>query len=280
MPSSDEVETQRRTPAREREREEGGRARGRAHELWVVVPAYNEEKSIGATLAALAGQRDRGFTVLVVDNASTDRTAAIVRDFSAVHAELDIRLAGEPQKGTGTAADTGMRLAIEGGARLLARTDADCLPDPEWVGAVRAALESGLELVTGRLLPRRDEFRLKTWERWLLPAVVSVAAAFGRFRPGNRDPAYQGPYIMCPGCNLGITAALYERSGGFPRTAIEEEHEDRALVNRVRRVTSAYGHTRRMVVYGSVRRLRAYGLVQTLAWYADHRSRPAEVDIR
>ena len=134
--------------------------------------------------------------------------------------------------------------------------------------------------MTGRLRPRRDEYRLKAWERWLLPAVVGIAAAFGRFRPANRDPAYRGRYLMCPGCNMAITAELYVRSGGFPRTAIEDEHEDRALVNRVRRIETRYGRDRRMLVHGSVRRLRAYGLVGTLQWYADHRFRPAEVDIR
>jgi hypothetical protein len=35
-----------------------------------------------------------------------------------------------------------------------------------------------------------------------------------------------------------------------------------------------------VTVYGSVRRLRAFGLVRTLGWYADHRYRPAVVDIR
>jgi glycosyltransferase involved in cell wall biosynthesis len=250
--------------------------------LWVIVPAYNEERSLPATLRALAAQRDRDFTLLIVDNTSTDRTADIARGFAAERRGqgFDVRVISESRKGTGAAADTGMRHAIAAGAQLLARTDADCLPDPGWTTAVRTALGSGLELVTGPLLPRRDEFRLRLWERRLLPTVVGAAALFGRFRPGNRDPAYLGPYMMCPGCNLGITASLYERSGGFPRTAIEDEHEDRALANRVRRITTAYGRTRAMVVYGSVRRLRAYGLVGTLAWYADHRNRPAEVDIR
>ncbi|MFC6934520.1 hypothetical protein ACFQHO_32035 [Actinomadura yumaensis] len=86
--------------------------------------------------------------------------------------------------------------------------------------------------------------------------------------------------MMMPGCNVAITAELYERSGGFPRTRIEDLHEDRALVNRVRYLTAAYGLRRDVVVYGSVRRLRAYGLVGTLGWYADHRNRPAVVDIR
>ncbi|MEU3956526.1 glycosyltransferase family A protein [Streptomyces achromogenes] len=43
--------------------------------LWVVVPAHQEAARIDATLDALAAQRDRDFTLIVVDNASTDGTA-------------------------------------------------------------------------------------------------------------------------------------------------------------------------------------------------------------
>ncbi|MGW6913052.1 glycosyltransferase family 2 protein [Kitasatospora sp. NPDC054939] len=248
-------------------------------DLWVVVPAYNEEASLPATLRALAEQSDADFECVVVDNTSTDRTAEVVREF-AVTAGFPLHLVTEARKGTGAAADTGMRFAIEAGARYLARTDADCLPVPGWTAAVRRGLAGGLELVTGQLRPRTDEFRLRLWESRLLPAVIAVAARFGRFRPGNQDPQYLGPYLMCPGCNLAITADLYQRCGGFPRTAIEEEHEDRALVNRVRKLTAAYGQVPGMTVYGSVRRLRAFGLRNTLAWYADHRYRPDVVDIR
>ncbi|WP_283138355.1 glycosyltransferase family 2 protein [Rhizohabitans arisaemae] len=246
--------------------------------LWVVIPAYNEAGGILETLRALAGQDDPGFTLLVVDNASTDGTAAVVERFAETRPW--VTLIAEPVKGTGAAADTGMRHAIAQGATHLLRTDADCLPRADWVRQMRRAFEGGLELVAARLLPREDEFPLKHWERSLLPAVVTTAAWFGRFRPGNRDKAYLGPYVMTPGCAMGITAWLYLRSGGFPRTAIEDVHEDRALVNRVRRVTRAYGTHRAAVVHGSVRRLRAYGLIGTLGWYADHRHRPGHVDIR
>lgn len=243
-------------------------------DLWVVIPAYNEERSIAATLAALAAQRDPAFTLVVVDNASTDDTAEIARTFTGTHV---IR---EDHKGTGAAADTGMRYAIEHGATHLARTDADCLPDPDWIAGIRRGFADGLRLIGGRLRPRTDEFPLRWWEKRLLPSVVELAALFGRLRPGNRDPDYHGPYVMCPGCNLAITSELYEASGGFPRTAIEEMHEDRALVNRVRRLTGDYGRRNDVLVLGSVRRLRAYGLRDTLAWYADHRVRPDVVDIR
>ncbi|HEV7931298.1 MAG TPA: glycosyltransferase family 2 protein [Actinomadura sp.] len=248
--------------------------------LWVVVPAFNEERSVGATLRRLAAQSDGAFTLLVVDNASTDLTAEVVRSFAGEHPGLDLRLVAEPEKGTGAAADAGVRHAIAAGATHVARTDADCLPSPEWVAAVKRAFGDGLEMVSGPLRPRTDEFPLRWWERRLLPTVVSVAALFGRLRPGNRAPSYLGPYVMMPGCNLAITAALYERAGGFPRTRIEDLHEDRALVNRVRTLTTSYGLRKDVVVFGSVRRLRAYGLVGTLAWYADHRYRPEVVDIR
>ncbi|WP_067488764.1 glycosyltransferase family 2 protein [Actinomadura hibisca] len=249
-------------------------------DLWIVVPAYNEERSIGATLRRLAEQSDADATVVVVDNASTDRTAEVVRAFAADHPKTDLRIITEPEKGTGAAADTGFRHAIAAGATHVARTDADCLPHRDWTAALKQAFDDGLELVSGPLLPRTDEFPLKWWERRLLPAVVDIAALFGRFRPGNQDPLYLGPYVMMPGCNMAITADLYERAGGFPRTRIEDVHEDRALVNRVRYLTAGYGLRDDMVVYGSVRRLRAFGLVRTLGWYADHRYRPAVVDIR
>lgn len=247
--------------------------------LWVIIPAYDEAKGVEATLRALEAQDDPAFTLVVVDNMSKDGTADVVRAYAATSA-MTIEVIEEPHKGTGAASDTGMRHAIARGATHLARTDADCLPRRDWVRALKRGFDDGLEMVGGLLRPRTDEFPLKLWERRLIPFVVGVAAAFGRFRPGNRDPAYLGPYIMMPGATVGITSALYERAGGFPRTAIEEVHEDRALVNRVRKLTPAYGSRRDVVVYGSVRRLRAYGLAGTLAWYADHHYRPDVVDVR
>ncbi|GAA0245824.1 glycosyltransferase [Saccharothrix mutabilis subsp. mutabilis] len=247
--------------------------------LWVVVPAYNEERGITATLEALAAQQDADFTLVVVDNGSTDSTAEVVRRFAEEHPELRLEIVHEPEKGTGAAADTGMRYAIGQGARWLARTDADCLPAPDWTARVKAAFGDGLRLVSGRLLPRRDE-GLPAVQRWVLVAAVGVASLFGKIRPGNRDPRYRGPYVMTAGCNMAITAELYALAGGFPRSRIEDLHEDRALVNAVRLHTRAYGPRRDVVVRGSSRRARAWGLRKTLAWYADHRYRPDVVDIR
>lgn len=253
--------------------------------LAVVVPVFNEAAGIAATLEALAAQDDPDFDVVFVDNNSTDDSAARIRAFAAERGLERWRLVDEPQKGTGAAADTGMRAAIAAGAALLARTDADCLPRRDWTASIRRALTPreegglGLRLVGGELVPRRDE-GLGWGTRMLLRGAVEIAEAFGRIRPGNRGPEYLGPYLMAAGCNVGITAELYLAAGGFPRTAIEDLHEDRALVNAVRRITRDYARRRDVVVHGSSRRVRAWGLVNTLRWYKDHAYRPAHVDIR
>ena len=244
--------------------------------LTVVVPVYNESAGIRPTLDALQRQLDDDFDVVFVDNGSTDGSADII----ASYRNPRWRIIHEAQKGTGAAADTGMRAAIGAGATLLARTDADCLPREDWTAAIRRALTvDGLELVGGELLPRTDE-GLPAMTRALLRGAVHLAEAFGRIRPGNQDPAYRGPYMMAAGCNVGITAGLYLAAGGFPRTAIEDLHEDRELVNAVRRLTDRYARRKDVVVYGSSRRVQAWGLRRTLLWYKDHAYRPEHVDIR
>ncbi|MGW9415083.1 glycosyltransferase family 2 protein [Arthrobacter cupressi] len=245
----------------------------------IAVPALNEEKLIRQTLESLAAQQHKDFTVVVVDNGSTDRSCEIAAAFAAEHPGMDIRLLHESQKGTGAAADTGMRFGARHGATWLARTDADCLAAPDWTERIVAAFGEGLELVAGQLLPRKDE-GITAGERRLMLLAVEVASLFGRIRPGNKGKDYLGPYQMLPGCNMAITAELYLRSGGFPRSRIEDLHEDRALSNRVRKLSRAYALRRDVVVYGSSRRVKAWGLKNTLAWYADHRYKPEVVDIR
>jgi glycosyltransferase involved in cell wall biosynthesis len=253
--------------------------------LAVVVPVYQEAAGIVPTLAALAAQRDDHVEVWFVDNGSTDGSADVIRDFAAARGLTRWHVIQEQQKGTGAAADTGMRAAIAAGATLLARTDADCLPREDWTASVRRALTPradgglGLRLVGGELVPRRDE-GVGWLTRLALRGAVHLAEAFGRIRPGNRGDGYLGPYLMAAGCNVGITAELYLTAGGFPRTAIEELHEDRALVNAVRRITRDYARRADVVVYGSSRRVRAWGLRRTLLWYKDHAYKPDVVDIR
>jgi glycosyltransferase involved in cell wall biosynthesis len=240
--------------------------------LWVVVPAYNEAGRIGQTLQALAAQTDTDFELLVVDNGSTDDTAAIARAFVA---PFPVHVLVEPEKGVGCAVDTGFRHAIAAGATMLARTDADCLPRPGWLAAARAGLTGGAGLMCGRITARRDEHGPAG--RALFRLLVALAATFGRLRPAHRADGYRAPYRMHAGNNMAITATLYEACGGMPR---RPSPTDRTFLNRVRRSTTAIRHSRTMVVENSTRRLAAYGIVGTAKWYLDRGSGALTADPR
>jgi glycosyltransferase involved in cell wall biosynthesis len=234
--------------------------------LWVVIPAYQEAGGILGTLECLAAQTDRGFTLVVVDNGSTDGTAEVARGFAAV-APFPVHVIEEPERGVGCAADTGFRYAIGSGATVLARTDADCLPRAGWVGAARAGLSAGAGMVHGRLRARKDENGVPA-RAWFV-ILVALANTFGRFRRSNRGRAFLAPHRMHAGNNMGITADLYLAVGGMPRCGAPT---DQVFRNRVRRHTREIVFCPAMVVDNSTRRLRSYGLAGTARWYLGHGS--------
>ena len=114
--------------------------------LTVVVPAYQEERRIGRSLAELdAFLRARGelFEVLVVDDGSTDRTAEIVERFAAEHPGFTlVRLARN--LGKGAAIREGFARAR--GERILF-TDADLSTPLAELDALDEALARGADLV-------------------------------------------------------------------------------------------------------------------------------------
>jgi len=101
----------------------------------IVVPAYNEEALLGATLSALAdamGQVSLVGEVVVCDNNSTDGTAALARATGA-------RVVSEPVNHISRARNAGARAAR---GRYLVFVDADTLVPPPLLDAALAALTS------------------------------------------------------------------------------------------------------------------------------------------
>jgi len=247
--------------------------------LYVVVPFHNEARGMEDTLRALAGQLDPDFSLVLVDNCSTDASVAIAERFARENPILKMNIVREPVKGTGAAADTGFRYAVSRGALWIARTDADCLPDPDWTTNLKAALrDDGLEFVAGRILPRLDEEPLTPGRQMILKAMLWIAENYGKIH--RRGPQFRYPYFMAAGNNLAISASLYQRCGGFPRTSLEELNEDRALSEKVRTMTTLAARRDNLIVRNSTRRVRAWGVINTLRWYRNRGYHPEVVDIR
>ena len=92
-------------------------------QLSVVVPAYNEESRLGATLEQILAHLDRQgltFELLAVDDGSTDRTPELVKAIAARDAR--VRLIREPHRGKGAAVRSGALAAV---GRVVLFCDAD-----------------------------------------------------------------------------------------------------------------------------------------------------------
>ena len=119
----------------------------------VIIPAFNEEESLPAVLAALrrgAPQHD----VLVVDDGSGDGTAAAARAAGVMVARLPFNL------GVGGALRTGFRFAARHGYQRAVQFDADGQHDVAALDDLLEELDRGADVVVGsRFAGGRDEYR-------------------------------------------------------------------------------------------------------------------------
>ena len=102
----------------------------------VILPCLDEEQALPGVLLSLPD----GFEAIVVDNGSTDRSAAIAREFGA-------RIVAEPRRGYGAAVHAGLLAAT---AEIVVVCDADGTFEMAQLAAVVAPVrEGGADLVLG-----------------------------------------------------------------------------------------------------------------------------------
>jgi len=134
----------------------------------IIVPAYNESRNIARALGDLrdrAGEAD----VVVVDDGSTDDTAAVAEAFGAAVLRLPCNL------GVGGAMRTGYLYALESGYDLAVQFDGDGQHRADQIAALVSAVADGADLAIGsrRLGEASYRFSLARWVGSRLVAGVA-----------------------------------------------------------------------------------------------------------
>jgi biofilm PGA synthesis N-glycosyltransferase PgaC len=168
----------------------------------VVVAARNEEQNIQPLLQALEAQEcSFPFEVIIVDDHSEDRTVQAVQSYWAKRIQIRVI----PSNGTGKkdALTTGVQATP---AEVILVTDADCIPDPQWVQKMTEQFnDPGCVFVGGMIRPYDADGAIpKALETETIFLQVASAGMYAMKSPN-----------MCNGASMGFTRRLFTEVNGF-----------------------------------------------------------------
>lgn len=185
-------------------------------EIAVVVPSHDRPLRLRWLLNALEEQtlaRHR-FEVIVAHDSSGPDTAALLEGHPLAAQGVLRALHFAPGPGPAAKRNAAWRAAA---APLVAFTDDDCRPPPEWLeGLLDVMAAHPGAIVQGATVPDPDE-------RHLLHAA-----------PGARSQLIEPPTIWAQTCNIGYPRALLERVAGFDERLPVASGEDTDLALRCR----------------------------------------------
>jgi glycosyltransferase involved in cell wall biosynthesis len=229
--------------------------------LSFVVPAYNEEAYLPACLESILSQVHSaagGCEIIVVNNASTDRTREVALRYPGV------RVVDEPRKGLTFARQAGFAAST---GDLIANVDSDSRLTPGWVSkvlstfveaeaaikpAARALAAFSGPLVYYDLTPRQrvlvHAFYMTAWTTYAINRYI--------LRVGS----------MVQGGNFVVNRAALEAIGGF-NTAISFYGEDTDIARRLNDVGEVR-FTFDLKMSSSARRLKSEGMLTMAARYS------------
>ena len=176
----------------------------------VIVPAFNEERHIAKCIQALAAQTfpKEDFEVILVDNASTDATVAIARNFLG---SMNLQVLSSSADNVAGVRNEGAAMAQ---GEVLAFLDSDCFTQTGWLGNSWSVRQPQTLWGAHYLVPKDG-----TW----------VGRVWAEFQATEQE----GQTNFIPSSNLFIGREDFVRIGGFQSSM--ETSEDVELSLRARR---------------------------------------------
>lgn len=198
----------------------------------VVIPAYNEEKFIKDCLKALTSQSHQPNEIIVVNNNSTDNTAAIANRFN-------VRVVSEVKQGMIFARNRGLNSAKY---ELIARVDADVRVPRDWVEKILTNFkDQNIDALTGPI---------SYYDSSVIPKNPIISKMYIEstkvLGSGNR-------FLIGP--NMIIKKSVWGKVKNKVNLDDSKVHEDVDLSLKIIKVGGKIGYDPTLVVKSSARRI-------------------------
>ncbi|MEQ8960612.1 MAG: glycosyltransferase family A protein, partial [Coleofasciculus sp. C2-GNP5-27] len=175
-------------------------------QIAAIICTHNRDAYLGAAIDSLLAQECDNFIVVVVDNASSDRTREIV-EARISHPQL--KYVYEPVIGLSVARNTG---AQETTAPILAYLDDDAVASPQWLSVLLDAYQQNEQLaIAGGKVTLIWPPGVEPPD-WISP---ELAGNLGRYDLGDHVVYIKEPGLTPRGLNYSIRRTFLEQIGGF-----------------------------------------------------------------
>lgn len=181
----------------------------------VVIPTYDRPTQLAVCLGGLARSRfpPERFEVVVVDDGSPAPLDPVVEP---LRSSLRLTLVRQPNRGPAAARNAGAAAAR---GELLAFTDDDCVPDPDWLEALaRHAAQRPGHLIGGRTINMLPRNAFSAASQHLVSFLYDYGLASATSRPWTGFFASN---------NIALPTAAFQAIGGFDETFPLAAGEDR-----------------------------------------------------
>jgi poly-beta-1,6-N-acetyl-D-glucosamine synthase len=189
--------------------------------LSVIIPARNEEKNIGGLLKALQQQTypKELFEIIVIDDHSSDNTAAIVNEFKNARLfQLQDDAINSYKK---KAMEKGIDVAR---GQLIVATDADCIPPAEWLLNIAACYEqTNAAFIAAPVMFKNDQSVLQIFQTLDFIVLQGITAA----------SVHRQVHSMCNGANLAYERSAFFAVNGFDGIDQIASGDDMLLMHKI-----------------------------------------------
>lgn len=171
-----------------------------------IVPAYNCENTVGATVASIFdGNYEAGDEVIIVNDRSTDGTEKVIGDLKSTYSEIKL-INHERNRGGGAARNSAVAASR---SKLIFCLDSDNLLVPESVSKLRIKQRSnGADALAFAELHFFEKDPSRPDHKWIFkPGLHGLGDALA----GPRTPIASGNYLF--------TKASWEAAGRYPESA-------------------------------------------------------------
>ncbi|TVQ46887.1 MAG: glycosyltransferase [Gloeocapsa sp. DLM2.Bin57] len=175
-------------------------------EIAAIICTHNRDNYLGGAIDSLLEQDYSNYEIIVIDNASSDRTPEVVRS------RLDnpkLKYIYEPELGLSIARNRG---AKETDAEIIAYLDDDAIASPQWLREIVTAYRDNpqLAIAGGKVTLIFPEGINKP--NWLSD---NLAGGLGAYNLGDKPIEINNPNLTPRGVNYSIRRSCLEQLGGF-----------------------------------------------------------------